>query len=97
MWGEVFHTSGLFAHLLDKLIDDETSPMLSIEIIFLFARIVMADPQMFLQLMAVTPQVVSQPEHKLWEGLLDAWWGKVSDHTDCSCPLYSQVCSLVIV
>lgn len=41
------------------------------------SRIVMADRQMFLQLMAATgtPAV---PEAKLYDGLLDQWWGTVS-------------------
>jgi hypothetical protein len=51
--------------------------MLLIEIIFLFARMVMADSKMFVQLVAATGPVTQQKEDYLWESLLDQWWGKV--------------------
>ena len=47
------------------------------EHILLMSRIVMADRNMFLHLMngAATPEM---PEAKLYELLLDQWWGTVS-------------------
>lgn len=54
--------------------------MLLVEVIFLFARIAMADPQMFLQLMSATAPVLKQKETYMWECLLDQWWGKVCLH-----------------
>ncbi|KAJ2930226.1 hypothetical protein H1R20_g6892, partial [Candolleomyces eurysporus] len=82
LWGEPMHTSGLFAHLLLTLNDGESSPILLTEIIFLFSRIVMADAQMFLQLMSATAPAVNQPETNLWEGLLDQWWGKFDNMSE---------------
>lgn len=33
---------------------------------------------MFLQLMSASSQVLSQPEARLYDNLLDQWWGKVN-------------------
>ncbi|KAJ2920088.1 hypothetical protein MD484_g369, partial [Candolleomyces efflorescens] len=82
LWGEPMHTSGLFSYLLLTLNDGESSPILLTEIIFLFSRIVMADPQMFLQLMSATAPVANLPETNLWEGLLDQWWGKFDNMSE---------------
>lgn len=82
LWGEPMHASGLFAHLLNTLVDGESSPMLLIEIIFLFARMVMADSQMFLQLISATAPATNQKESYLWEGLLDQWWGKFDNMSE---------------
>jgi hypothetical protein len=37
----------------------------------------MADKRMFLQLMSATAGVLGREELKLYDGLLDQWWGKV--------------------
>lgn len=47
------------------------------EHIYLMSRMVMADRQMFLQLMAATA-TPTMTEAKLYDGLLDRWWGTVS-------------------
>lgn len=38
---------------------------------------VMADRQLFLQLMSAASATTSQKEAYLYNGLLDQWWGKV--------------------
>ncbi|KAJ7368449.1 armadillo-type protein [Mycena albidolilacea] len=74
LWGEAMHVSGLFAQLMGTILEGECGAILLTEHIYLMSRIVMADRQMFLQLMAATgtPAV---PEAKLYDGLLDQWWG----------------------
>ncbi|KAG2013512.1 ran binding protein 11 [Coprinopsis cinerea AmutBmut pab1-1] len=76
LWGEPLHASGLFAHLLSTLIEGEAATHLLTAILFLFSRIVMADKRMFLQLMSATAGVLGREELKLYDGLLDQWWGK---------------------
>ncbi|KAF7301791.1 Importin N-terminal domain-containing protein [Mycena indigotica] len=76
LWGEPMHTSGLFSVLLKTIVEGETKAQAQIlmEHILLMSRIVMADPQMFLQLMAATA-TPNMSENKLYELLLDQWWG----------------------
>ncbi len=49
------------------------------EYIYLFARIALADPQVLLQLTSAAATQFNQKEAYLMEGLLDQWWGKVTD------------------
>jgi len=50
--------------------------MLLTEYVYLFARIVLADRAIFLQLMSATANATGLTEKYLFEGLLDQWWGK---------------------
>ncbi|KAJ7929923.1 armadillo-type protein [Mycena leptocephala] len=74
LWGEAMHVSGLFALLMKNILEGECGAILLTEHIYLMSRIVMADRQMFLQLMAATA-TPAVPESKLYDGLLDQWWG----------------------
>ncbi|KAF7332027.1 Importin N-terminal domain-containing protein [Mycena kentingensis (nom. inval.)] len=74
LWGEAMHTSGLFSVLLKAIVENEASPQILVEHILLMSRIVMADRQMFLQLIAATA-TSEMPESKLYDLLLDQWWG----------------------
>ncbi|KAF8195734.1 armadillo-type protein [Mycena galopus ATCC 62051] len=74
LWGEAMHVSGLFSLLMKNILEGECGAILLTEHIYLMSRIVMADRQMFLQLMAATA-TPAVPESKLYEGLLDQWWG----------------------
>ncbi|KAF8639750.1 hypothetical protein AX17_001012 [Amanita inopinata Kibby_2008] len=76
LWGESMYSSGLFAFLITTLVEGEIGTMLLTEYIYFFARIVMADRQMFLQLMVATASSTGLTEKYLFEGLLDQWWGK---------------------
>ncbi|KAK7054202.1 importin N-terminal domain-containing protein [Favolaschia claudopus] len=73
-WGAAMHTSGLFSQLMKNIVDGEAGALLMTEHVCLISRMVMADRQMFLQLMAATatPTVT---ENKLYDALLDRWWG----------------------
>lgn len=51
--------------------------MLMTEYIYLFARIALADPQVFSQLISAAAVQLNQKEDYLMEGVLDQWWGKV--------------------
>ncbi|KAJ7129521.1 armadillo-type protein [Mycena epipterygia] len=74
LWGEAMHTSGLFSLLIKNIVEGECGAILLTEHIYLMSRMVMADRQMFLQLMAATA-TPAMPENKLYDGLLDLWWG----------------------
>ncbi|KAJ7684034.1 ARM repeat-containing protein [Mycena rosella] len=73
-WGPAMHTSGLFSLLMKNIVEGECGATLLTEHIYLMSRMVMADRDMFLQLMAATvsPAIT---ESKLYDGLLDLWWG----------------------
>ncbi|KAF7355443.1 Importin N-terminal domain-containing protein [Mycena sanguinolenta] len=74
LWGEAMHVSGLFSLLMKNILEGEAGPILLTEHIYLMSRIVMADRRMLLQLMAATA-TQDVPESKLYDGLLDQWWG----------------------
>ncbi|KAF9495444.1 ARM repeat-containing protein [Pleurotus eryngii] len=76
VWAEPMHTSGLFAHLITKVTDDDAGSIFLTELIYLFARMVMADRPIFVQLMSATTSLQNTTETKLYEGLLDQWWSK---------------------
>jgi len=48
------------------------------EIVYMLARIMIADPQIFLQLMSATASSQNKAETVLYEGLLDRWWDTAS-------------------
>ncbi|KAF8165214.1 armadillo-type protein [Crassisporium funariophilum] len=82
LWGEPMHTSGLFCHLLKTLIAGESDTILLTEHIYLFSRIIMSDRQMFLQLMSASAPILNISEEKLYETLLDQWWGKFDNMSE---------------
>jgi hypothetical protein len=47
------------------------------EYIYVFARIAMADTQLFAHLIAVSAPVIRKSETDLWDALMDQWWRKV--------------------
>jgi hypothetical protein len=48
-----------------------------VEHIYLFSRLLLADSRLFLQLMAAAAPVLNNQETKIYDLLLDRWWGKV--------------------
>lgn len=82
LWGEAMHTSGLFNHLLMNLVEGEGNSLFLTEHIYLFSRMVMADRQLFLQLMSAASATTSQKEAYLYNGLLDQWWGKFDNMSE---------------
>lgn len=93
LWVEPMYNSGLFAYLITTLAEGEVRMIcrfpkgstdlpkrgvyLLTEYVYLFARIVLADRAIFLQLMNATANATGLTEKYLFEGLLDQWWSKV--------------------
>ncbi|KAJ3573347.1 hypothetical protein NP233_g2485 [Leucocoprinus birnbaumii] len=81
-WAPLIHSSGLFAWLLNKIVDNESSTLILTEYIYIFARIALADPQVFSQLISAAAVQLNQKESYLMEGLLDQWWGKFDNMSE---------------
>lgn len=81
-WVPLLHSSGLFAWLLNKVAENETNTMMMTEFIYIFARIALADPQVFLQLVSAAAIQLNQKESYLMESLLDQWWGKFDNMSE---------------
>ncbi|KAI0320679.1 ARM repeat-containing protein [Amylostereum chailletii] len=71
---EALHTSGLFAYFIKSAINDKLDVQCLTTIIFVVARIALANRDHFMQLMAATVTSQGIPEAQVWEGLLDQWW-----------------------
>jgi hypothetical protein len=54
------------------------STQLLTALIYVLARIAIADAQAFIQLMSLSAQTLKQPETYFWEVLLDQWWNRVA-------------------
>ncbi|KAK0206374.1 armadillo-type protein [Desarmillaria ectypa] len=93
LWGEALHVSGLFAYLMKILLDGEIVTYILAEHIYVWSRIVMADRQMFLQLMTATAPVLGMTEAKLYERLMDAWWDKFDSMSE---PRHRKLCAMGI-
>ncbi|KAG7449051.1 ARM repeat-containing protein [Guyanagaster necrorhizus] len=91
LWGEALHVSGLFAYLMKILLDGEIVTYILAEHIYIWARIVMADRQMFLQLMTATVPVLGMTEAKLYERLMDVWWDKFDSMSE---PKHRKLCAM---
>ncbi|KAH7931251.1 ARM repeat-containing protein [Leucogyrophana mollusca] len=91
LWGEAMHVSGLFDHILGVLGKDESHTLTLTECVYLMSRIVLADCQMFLQLVSAAAQAKNVPEASLFEIILDQWWRQF-DHM--SEPRYRKLVSL---
>ncbi|KZT42903.1 ARM repeat-containing protein [Sistotremastrum suecicum HHB10207 ss-3] len=76
LWAQAMHTSGLFALMVQNIIEDHQSPDLITHYLFVFARIVLQDPSTFLQLISATAALKNVAEEIIFNGLLDQWRGK---------------------
>jgi hypothetical protein len=68
----------MFAKLTFLSSGGQSGTRILTEHVYFLARLVMADRQIFLQLISVTASTQNKPESVLYEGLLDQWWTKVS-------------------
>ncbi|KAF8623412.1 hypothetical protein AX15_006355 [Amanita polypyramis BW_CC] len=93
LWAEPMYISGLFAYLITTLVEGECGSMLLTEFVNLFARIALADRQVFLQLMTATANATGLVERFLFEGLLDQWWGKFDSMSE---PRYRKLAAMGI-
>jgi len=79
LWAEAMHVSEFFARLLSSLIDDKAkhdNTLVLVEIINLFARMIMQDSAVFVQLIAFSSSILNKPATYLMNGFLDQWWAK---------------------
>jgi len=103
VWGEGMHVSGFFPYILALLFNAKTSGVVATEVVYLIARIAMADLQVFSQLMraAAGPEVTSleNDESLLYKILLDKWWDKVRLRVvePAECPLISHILSISLI
>lgn len=81
-WGEFMHTSGLFAHIMKTLIEGEASTLLLAEHILFLSRVTISDRQMFLQLLSATASTLNVTENKLYDTMLDQWFGKFDNMSE---------------
>lgn len=79
LWAEAMHVSGFFPRLLNTLIEDDKAKntLILVDIIQLFARIIMKDVNAFFQLVAAAAGSLNKTESYLLTGFLDQWWAKV--------------------
>lgn len=79
-WAEPMHVSGFFAKLLGSLIEDKSkseNTLVLVEVINLFARMIVRDAVVFVQLVSASSTHLNKPETYLMNGFLDQWWAKV--------------------
>ncbi|KZT19271.1 ARM repeat-containing protein [Neolentinus lepideus HHB14362 ss-1] len=82
LWAEPLHVSGLFASLMRPLVDDNLSVSILTEHIYVLARIVVADRDMFMRLMSAAAAPMNTTESALWEALLDQWWSRFDNMSE---------------
>ncbi|EPQ59406.1 ARM repeat-containing protein [Gloeophyllum trabeum ATCC 11539] len=93
LWAEPLHVSGLFPLLMKPLVDDNISVTLLTEHVYVLARIVLADRDMFLRLMSAASISMNTPEITLWEALLDQWWQRFDNMSE---PRYRKLAAMSI-
>jgi hypothetical protein len=79
-WAEAMHASEFFARLLATLIEDKAksdNTLVLVEVINLFARMIMQDSAVFVQLVSLSSSILNKPAEYLMNGFLDQWWAKV--------------------
>ena len=78
LYAEAMHVSGFFGKILTGLIDGNKNMTLAlVEVNQVFARIILASPDIFVQMVAAAALVVGQTEEWLLTGFLDQWWNLV--------------------
>ncbi|PCH41237.1 ARM repeat-containing protein [Wolfiporia cocos MD-104 SS10] len=82
LWGGPLHDSGLFAWLVQTLVDDKATTFILTECVYVLARIAIADNRMFLQLMSATAMAQNTQEKVLYEGVLDQWWTRFDNMSE---------------
>ncbi|KAJ7590824.1 armadillo-type protein [Mycena floridula] len=91
LWGAPLFDSGLFAYLVNTLLLNKETPILLTEHILLLSRIVLADREIFLRLIAATASAQGVSENTLYTGLLDQWWGKFDNMSE---PRARKLCAM---
>ncbi|KAG8829540.1 hypothetical protein FRC17_006424 [Serendipita sp. 399] len=85
MWAEAMHNSGFFAKMLISVIQDKAkneNTLVLVDVLQLFARIIMQDAGVFVQLVAASSTHLKQTAEYLMNGFLDQWWAKFDNAVD---------------
>ncbi|KAG8825707.1 hypothetical protein FRC19_010697 [Serendipita sp. 401] len=85
MWAEAMHASGFFAKMLSSIIEDKAkndNTLVLVEVLQLFARMIMQDAGVFVQLVAASSTHLNQSADYLMTGFLDQWWAKFDNVVD---------------
>lgn len=80
LWAEAMHASGFFAQLLNSIIEDKAksdNTLILVEVLHLFARIILADAAVFLKLVEASAGPLKKTSDWLMVGFFDQWWNKV--------------------
>ncbi|KAG9092466.1 hypothetical protein FRC06_011913, partial [Ceratobasidium sp. 370] len=75
-WPEPVHASEYFWDMLKVVIQDKANASLLADHICVFSRMILQDPNVFIQLITAGAAAHQAPESPLFEGLLDQWWNK---------------------
>jgi hypothetical protein len=100
-WAEAMHASEFFARLLATLIEDKAkndNTLVLVEVINLFARMIMQDSAVFVQLVALSSSILNKPAEYLMNGFLDQWWAKVcclASHNAIIYRIFSSITSSI--
>jgi hypothetical protein len=88
---EAMHVSGFFEKMLTGLIDGNKNMTLAlVEVNQIFARVILASPDVFMQLVAAVVPVVGKTEEWMLTGFLDQWWNLVRGLDDLPTLLRTQ-------
>ncbi|KAF8607722.1 ARM repeat-containing protein [Ceratobasidium sp. AG-I] len=75
-WPDALHNSEYFWDLLKNIISDKMNASVLAEHICVFSRIMLQNPNVFVQLVSAGAAAHQAAEGPLFEGLLDQWWNK---------------------
>ncbi|KAG8986375.1 hypothetical protein FRB90_004049 [Tulasnella sp. 427] len=73
-WAEGMHLSGLFVILLRFALAGKGSVSVLCDHFYLFSRMVLQDPDVFVHLVASAAPALSQPPEEVFNTLMDSWW-----------------------
>ncbi|KAG8972314.1 hypothetical protein FRC05_010156 [Tulasnella sp. 425] len=76
-WAEAMHSSGLFASLLRYALASKGSVSVLCDHFYLFSRMVLQDPDVFVQLVASAAPALSQTPEQVFNNLMDVWWRNI--------------------
>lgn len=93
LWGDALHSSGLFEHILDTLVEEKVPTSLLTEIICLLSRISIVDPQVFIQLISAASASKNFKEDYLYNAVFDQWFSKFDNMSE---PRYRKLAAMGI-
>ncbi|OJT10170.1 Importin-11 [Trametes pubescens] len=82
LWGEAMHISGLFAAIVKALEEEKLPTMVLTDYVYVFARVAVADRQLFAQLVSATAAAQNVKETLVWEAILNQWWNRFDNMSE---------------